>query len=91
MCRPTTHELFLLDQRRLPEAVEQRTSHGMRISSPDLGFHPSVVVASEVLDSSRDWQLIRPGELLHVDADLKITRIPVVDGPPRRLLSLAQN
>lgn len=88
---PTTHELFFLDQRRLPEPVEQRTSHGMRISSPDLGFHPSVVVASEVLDSSRDWQLIRPGELIHMGADLAITHIPVVDGPPHRLLSLAHN
>lgn len=84
---PETHELFLLDQRNQPVAMEHRTSHGMRISSPELGFYPSVVVASEVLDPARDWYPIPSGELVHMGADLSLTHTPVVDGPPRRLLA----
>jgi predicted glutamine amidotransferase len=84
---PQTHDLFFLDQRSLPGPMEQRSSHGMRIRSPELGVHPSVVVASEVLDNSRDWQMIESGELIHVDADLRITRTRVVDGPPRQPLA----
>ncbi|BAU96282.1 glutamine amidotransferase [Corynebacterium suranareeae] len=83
---PETHELFLLDQRKQPAPIEQRTSHGMRINSPELGFHPPVVIASEMLDPSLDWHLISSGELIHVGADLTINQIPVVDGPPRRTL-----
>ena len=84
---PETHELFLLDQRKQPVAMEHRTSYGMRISSPEMGFHPSVVVASEMLDPARSWQRIGSGELVHVGADLSLTHIPVADGPPRRLLA----
>lgn len=80
---PATHNLLFLDRRGLPGPMEERSSHGMRISSPELGVHPSVLVASETLDDSGAWQIIQPGELLHVSADLTITRTRVIDGPPR--------
>lgn len=80
---PDTHNLFLLDKRNLPGPVEEHSSHGMHISSPELEVHPSVLVASEILDDSGAWHMIRPGELIHVSADLTITRTQVVDGPPR--------
>lgn len=88
---PETHDLLFLDKRSPPGPVEQRSSHGMRISSSELGLHPSVVVASEELDNSNSWQMIQSGELIHVGSDLKITRILVVEGPPRRRLAVAHN
>lgn len=80
---PATHDLFFLDNRNLSESMDQHSSHGMRISSPEVGAHPSVLVASEKLDDSRPWQMIQSGELIHVSADLTITRTRVVDDPPR--------
>ncbi|QGU03931.1 class II glutamine amidotransferase [Corynebacterium comes] len=88
---PETHDLFVLDKRSLPGPVEHRSSHGMRISSSELGVHPSVVIASEALDDSGAWQMIPSGELIHVGSDLRITRIPVVDGPPRLHLPVAHH
>jgi hypothetical protein len=41
-----------------------------------------VVVASEPLDDSPDWRLLRSGELIEVGADLKVTSQILVDGPP---------
>jgi hypothetical protein len=86
-----THDLFFRDQRRLAEPVEQRSSHGMRISSSELGFHPPVLVASEERDYSRASRLIQSGSMLHAAADLTAAHIPVVDGPPRRHLAVAHN
>lgn len=80
---PATHDLFFLDNRARTGPMDQRSSHGMRISSTELGVHPSVLVASETLDNSRAWQMIHPGELIHVGADLTITRTRVIEGPPR--------
>ncbi|MDR7328339.1 class II glutamine amidotransferase [Corynebacterium guangdongense] len=80
---PDTHDLFLIDNRVLSEPMDRHSSHGMRIRSAELGEHPSVLVASEKLDDSRGWQLIQPGELIHVSADLSVTRTRVIDGPPR--------
>ncbi len=80
---PDTHDLFFLDNRDYSEPMDQRSSQGMRISSPESGTHASVLVASEKLGDSRPWQMLQPGELIHVGTDLTLTRTQVADGPPR--------
>jgi glutamine amidotransferase len=62
----------------------------IRTRSGQLARFPAVVVASERMDEDPGWQELRPGELLHVDGDLSVTRRIVVDHPPRHQLSLAE-
>ncbi|MER6026102.1 class II glutamine amidotransferase [Streptomyces sp. NPDC001851] len=91
---PATHELYVL---RRPAGGHQgsrqldHTGHGgrLRVRSAHLGARPSVVVASERMDESPHWQLMAPGELLHVGPDLRATaRIALAD-PPAHPLTLA--
>jgi glutamine amidotransferase len=48
-----------------------------------------VIVASERMDDDPGWRLVRPGELLHVDAELRVTsHTPFRQ--PRRLIRIEQ-
>ncbi|MFV1365336.1 class II glutamine amidotransferase [Mycolicibacterium elephantis] len=78
---PDTHELYLLD--RTAGGHGEFTMHSERIKASSSHLHdaPSVVVASEPMDDG-PWQLLNPGELVHVGADLKITRRMVLPDPP---------
>jgi hypothetical protein len=38
------------------------------------------------MDDAARWQLLEPGELVHVDAGLNISRDLVLPDPPRHLL-----
>ncbi|MER6075549.1 class II glutamine amidotransferase [Streptomyces sp. NPDC001817] len=91
---PATHELYVL---RRPAGghhgsrhLDHSGRHGhMRVRSAHLGDRPSVVVASEPMDESPHWQLMAPGELLHVGPELHATsRIAVAD-PPAHPLTLS--
>lgn len=92
---PDTHKLFVLHRgaggphghRQLEHAS---TAGRIRARSGELADHPAVVVASEPMDEDPDWQELRPGELLHVDGQLHMTREQIIDQPPRHLLSLDQ-
>ncbi|MGF2951811.1 class II glutamine amidotransferase, partial [Mycobacterium sp. THU-M116] len=68
---PQTHTLYVLDRR--PGDAERdlhlRTDR-IRAFSRHLRDRPSVVFASEPMDDDPRWQLMEPGELIHVDADL---------------------
>ncbi|BBY82226.1 hypothetical protein MPUL_33840 [Mycolicibacterium pulveris] len=57
--------------------------HSARIKAGSSHLHdaPSVVFASEPMDNGA-WQLLNPGELVHVGADLKITRRMILPDPP---------
>jgi glutamine amidotransferase len=44
------------------------------------------VFATESMDDAARWQLIEPGELIHVDAGLQISRDLVLPDPPRHQL-----
>jgi glutamine amidotransferase len=44
-----------------------------------------VLFASEPMDDD-DWQLLAPGELVHVDAQLRINRQIAFPNPPKRQL-----
>ncbi|HOB48987.1 MAG TPA: class II glutamine amidotransferase [Mycobacterium sp.] len=81
---PESHELYLLDRPR-DGALEMRTRR-IRAHSEHLAEIPSVVVASEPMDDDPAWRLLDPGELVHVDADLNITRRLEFPDPPKHLL-----
>ena len=90
---PDTHDLFVLHRtaggphggRHLEHASR---SGRIRARSGSLAGQPAVVVASERMDEDPGWQNLRPGELLHVGADLSVTRRVILDRPPRHRLIL---
>ena len=67
---PDTHELYVLDRRGQTGAFELRTDR-IAARSAHLSRLPSVVFASERMDDNPAWRLLEPGELVHVDADLR--------------------
>ncbi|MGW3177584.1 class II glutamine amidotransferase [Streptomyces sp. NPDC001153] len=91
---PATHELYVL---RRPAGghhgkrhLDHTGRHGhMRVRSAHLGDRPSVVVASEPMDENPHWQLMAPGELLHVGPDLQVTSRIAVPDPPAHPLTLS--
>lgn len=82
---PDTHDLYVLDRRHPAQRRLRLRSRRIRAESEHLTSQPSVLFASEPMDGE-DWQLIAPGELVHVDADLHIERQPAFPDPPRHLL-----
>jgi glutamine amidotransferase len=44
---------------------------------------PKVIFASEPMDHDARWQLMEPGELVHVDAELGIDRRIAFAHPPK--------
>jgi predicted glutamine amidotransferase len=84
---PESHELYVSD-RRIPPAQSrfQLRSNRIRTDSPTLHRQPSVVFATEPMDDAAHWQLLEPGELIHVDAGLQVTQHLVLPDPPRHLL-----
>ncbi len=90
---PDTNELYLL--RRNPGGHHgDQNLHGVgqhggvRVRSSDLRNQPAIVVASERLDENPAWQLVEPGELIHVNRKLGIERKEIIDHPPRHPLTL---
>jgi glutamine amidotransferase len=77
---PDTHELHWL--RCEAGESSHESALGTRVRSEDAPAR--VIVASERLDDDPGWTAIGPGELLHVDRDLTVTRHVVRDAPPRR-------
>ena len=58
----------------------------IRAWSEPLCTRSSVVFATERMDDDPRWSLMAPGELVHVDAALRVTRNLVLPDPPRHLL-----
>jgi predicted glutamine amidotransferase len=84
---PESHELYVLD-RRLDGApdFDLRTSR-IRAWSQPLCTRPSVVFATERMDDDPRWSLLAPGELVHVDAALRVSRNVVLPDRPRYPIS----
>ena len=84
---PESHELYVSDRRELrgDHQFHLRTNR-IRAESQHLQRRPSVVFATEPMDDAARWQLIEPGELVHVDAHLQISRDLVLPDPPRHQL-----
>ncbi|HZU59913.1 MAG TPA: class II glutamine amidotransferase [Solirubrobacteraceae bacterium] len=90
---PDVHELHVLERdaggARGGRHLDQASARGtIRVRSGDLASCRAVVVASERMDEHPEWRALEPGELLHVDADLKTTITRVIDGPPVHQLTL---
>ncbi len=86
---PESHELYVLD-RRLDGApdFDLRTNR-IRAWSQSLRTRPSVVFATERMDDDPRWSLLAPGELVHVDSALRVTRNLVLPDAPRYPISRA--
>ncbi len=86
---PASNELYVLD-RRLDGApdFDLRTNR-IRAWSQPLCSRPSVVFASERMDNDPRWSLLAPGELVHVDSALRVSRNLVLPDAPRYLISRA--
>lgn len=86
---PQTHELYILDRSDHPAPRDAEFDlHTIRIHarSQHLCTRPSVVFATERMDGDSRWRLLEPGELVHVDAGLHLTRSLVLPDPPKHLL-----
>ncbi|KZS50036.1 class II glutamine amidotransferase [Mycobacterium kansasii] len=85
---PDSHELYVLDRRdpSLCGPEFHLRSNRIRARSPHLCTRPSVVFATEPMDEDPRWSLLGPGELVHVDAALQLTRDVVLPDPPGQLL-----
>ena len=88
---PEPNELYILDHREVlaPKQRFDLRSHRIRAQSVDLTAQPKVIFASEPMDDDRRWQIVESGELVHVDADLQITRRMVLPEPPKHQLTRA--
>jgi glutamine amidotransferase len=92
---PDTHDLFVLQRaaggthggRHLEHAS---TAGRIRVRSGSLAERPAVVMASERMDEDPGWRNLRSGELLHVDASLRVTRRVILPEPPRHRLAVHQ-
>jgi predicted glutamine amidotransferase len=82
---PETHELYLLDRRDIDKRRLRMHSDRITAHSEQLTSDASVLFASEPMDDD-DWQLLAPGELVHVDADLQIDRRIAFPDPPKHQL-----
>ncbi|WP_197382126.1 class II glutamine amidotransferase [Mycolicibacterium mengxianglii] len=85
---PETHELYLLDRTAANQGRFSLRSKRITAGSDHLGTSPSVVFATEVMDDGR-WQLLTPGELVHVDQHLQITHRTALPNPPTHRIARA--
>ena len=90
---PETHELYVLDRSDgaatgAPE-FDMRTKR-IHARSEHLCTRASVVFATERMDDDPRWRLLEPGELVHVDAALRIDRSVILPDPPAHLLRRAE-
>jgi predicted glutamine amidotransferase len=91
---PDVHELYVLERAAGGPTGSRHLEHAsargsVRVRSGELANRPAVIVASERMDEDAGWRLLEPGELLHVDPDLKVTSTRELDRPPVHPLTLA--
>ena len=84
---PEPNELYVLDRRQArPDDEFHLRTNRIRAYCAHLRDRPSVVFASEPMDDNPGWRLIGPGELVHVDAALQLTRKLVLPDLPKHKL-----
>jgi predicted glutamine amidotransferase len=85
---PDIHELWVLDRACGTPFSGMRGT--IRVASPELDSCDGVVVASEPMDDDPNWRLMEAGELVHVDAEGRLSASTGWIDPPVQPLSLAQ-
>jgi predicted glutamine amidotransferase len=80
---PDTHQLFMLDRRRDGAPGFDLATSRIHAQSEELTKRSSVVFATEPMDDDPRWSMLDPGELVHVDSKLDITRTVALPDPPR--------
>jgi predicted glutamine amidotransferase len=90
---PDSHDLLVLERAAGgPDGTSHlahSSPHGrIRVHSGQLAEQRAVVIATERMDDDPAWTALESGELLHVDADLGVTRRRVLDTPPAHPLTL---
>lgn len=91
---PDTNELWILERSIAalggPDGgFDQRAASGItRVFSGQLSIRPATVIASQPMDTNPLWRLLEPGELIHVDPELRVTSTIAVPDPPANMLEL---
>ena len=89
---PETNTLYVLDRtaggHRGGQPLHHRGSLGIRVHSEEAARRPVVVLASEPMDDDPGWRTLDSGELLHVDAELKVSSAIALPDPPTHRLEL---
>jgi predicted glutamine amidotransferase len=90
---PDTNELWILERSLAGfddgAMFEQRSTSGItRVFSAALALLPATVIASERMDSNPAWRLLEPGELIHVDSQLRVTSTIAAPDPPAEMMVL---
>ncbi len=88
---PESHDLYALERHDEPQTASPGPEFDLRTKriharSEHLCTRPSVVFASEPMDDDARWRLLEPGELVHVDSALRVTRSVALPDPPAHLL-----
>jgi predicted glutamine amidotransferase len=91
---PDVHDLYVLERAAGGPTGRRHMDHAsargtVRVRSGDLADRPAVVVATERMDEDPGWRELRSGELLRVDADLRVTSTLALDRAPAHQLTLA--
>ena len=90
---PGQHALHILERPADPGPGEPGLHVRSATSSvhvPELDRTASVVIASEQLDGESGWQMLAPGELVHVRPDLSVHSQIAIPQPPAHLVPLPQ-
>ena len=90
---PDVHDLFMLERPAGGGAGSRHLDHArargsIRVRSGDLAGMPAVVVATERMDEDPGWRALEPGQLLHVNRELRCTVRSVLEEPPAHQLTL---
>jgi predicted glutamine amidotransferase len=88
---PGQHALHILERPANPGPGEPGLHVRSATSSvhvPELDRTASVVIASEQLDGEGGWQMLAPGELVHVRPDLSVHSQIAIPQPPAHLVPL---
>jgi predicted glutamine amidotransferase len=95
---PDTNELWILERSiaalggpdSSSDGFDQRSLSGItRVFSGQLSILPATVIASQPMDSNPLWRLLEPGELVHVDPELRVSSTIAVPDPPAQMLELS--
>ena len=91
---PDTNELWILERSIAalggPDGgFDQRAASGItRVFSGQLSIRPATIIASQPMDTNPLWRLLEPGELIHVDQELRVSSTIAVPDPPASMLEL---